>query len=778
MRIVKSFLPFLLFSFTVVTMAQSEFTIEKGQTITLACPNNEAEVVHTAIELLSGDCRKVFSSELKKTETEGQIVIGTLGVNESIEKMGVDLGPLRGKNQAFIITVLPDGRLLIAGSDKRGTAYGVMELSRLIGVSPWEWWADVMPEEKDKFSLPIGYSSSHEPTVEYRGIFINDEDWGFLPWSTTNYEPTTIRGQVGPRTHQRVFELLLRLRANLFWPAMHACTLPFYYTEGNKEMATKYGIFIGTSHCEPLMRNTNGEWASDGVGDYDYVHNKANVLDFWEQRTKEVADLDNIYTLGMRGVHDGPMEGAETTNEQLLALSGILHDQRDILSRYVNPNVEEVPQVFIPYKEVLDVYNAGLDVPDDVTLIWCDDNYGYVTHFPTAQERARTGGNGIYYHLSYWGSPHDYLWLATMSPSLLFQEMDLAWHHGTQKLWVVNVGDIKPAEYLIELFLDMAWDIHEVEREGVSVHMQNFFAREFGNNVAETLLPIMKEYYRLAYICKPEFLGNTRTEELDPLYKIVADMPWSEEEMKDRMADYEQLSHAVDSIKTLVAKDKRDAFFQLVEYPVKAASEMNKKMLTASLARHGKASWEESDIAYDSIVSLTKTYNNEKWTGIMDCQPRRLPVFAKMEHKNVEGDLPHKSAPSYLLNGTDYSQGKATAIEDLGYEGKAVAIGKGESITFDFGPLPSDSLEVELRLLPTHPIDGELLRIAVRVDGGEEEVVEYSTHGRSEEWKLNVLRNQSVRCLHLPLSSAKTHNITLTAIDSGVVLDQVLLRRC
>ena len=247
---------------------------------------------------------------------------------------------------------------------------------------------------------------------------------------------------------------------------------------------------------------------------------------FWEQRVKEVAELDNLYTLGMRGVHDGAMNGAKTIEEQKAVLTKVLKDQRDLLTKYVNKDVTQVPQVFIPYKEVLDVYHAGLQVPDEVTLMWCDDNYGYIRHFPTAEERARKGGNGVYYHISYWGRPHDYLWLGTAHPSLIYQQMTLAYERGIQKMWILNVGDIKPSEYQIELFLDMAWNLEAVKQQGVVAHQRQFLEREFGLEVAAQLQPVMQEAYRLAYIRKPEFMGNTRTEEKDPKFKIISDLPW------------------------------------------------------------------------------------------------------------------------------------------------------------------------------------------------------------------------------------------------------------
>lgn len=482
-----------------------------------------------------------------------------------LKAVSADVSALTGKKQAFLLQVLPDGKLLVAGSDSHGTAYGIMELSCLIGVSPWEWWADVTPEKKTSFVLSAEYQTLQSPSVEYRGIFINDEDWGLMPWSSQTYEPSDIKGHIGPKTNARIFELLLRLRANTYWPAMHECTLPFFLTEGNRKVAEEYGIFIGSSHCEPMVCSAAGEWRRRGQGDYDYVNNSASVYKFWEDRVKEVAQQGNIYTLGMRGVHDGQMQGAKTVAEQKAVLERVLKDQRGLLQKYVNKDVTAIPQAFIPYKEVLDIYNAGLQVPDDVTLIWCDDNYGYIRHFPTAEERARKGGNGIYYHVSYWGRPHDYLWLGTFSPYLLHQQMKLAYDRGIQKMWVLNVGDIKPAEYQIELFLDMAWNIDEVNEIGVTAHLKSWLGREFGSNCAEELLPAMEAHYQLSYIRKPEFMGNTREEERDPKYKVIKDLPWSEQTISERLRSYTVLSDVVERMESNIPADRQDAYFQLVK---------------------------------------------------------------------------------------------------------------------------------------------------------------------------------------------------------------------
>lgn len=763
----------------VTQICSAQFSLRSGQSVTVACDNTEEKVVQTALQLFVRDYETVFSAPATISVNHGGIIVGTVDKSPLIAATGVDISDLKSKNQAFLISVLPGGRLLVAGSDSHGTAYGIMELSRLIGVSPWEWWADVTPEKKEAFHLAADYKMVQSPSVEYRGIFINDEDWGLMPWSSLNYEPWYKPGRIGPQTNERIFELLLRLRANTYWPAMHECSVPFFLTPGNREAAEKFGIYIGGSHCEPMACSTAGEWSRRGKGDYDYVKNSSSVCHFWEERLKEVSGQEILYTVGMRGVHDGQMQGAKTVEEQKAVLECVLKDQRELLRKYVNKDVEAIPQVFIPYKEVLDIYRAGLEVPEDVTLMWCDDNYGYIKHFPTEVERTRKGGNGVYYHVSYWGRPHDYLWLGTFSPALLYQQMKEAYDRGIQKIWILNVGDIKPIEYQTELFLDMAWNIDQVIEEGVSGHLCNFLKREFGEAIGEDLLPVMMEHYRLSYIRKPEFMGNTREEEYHTnAYRIVKDMPWSRSYINKRLEDYQVISDKVEKLASRIQQDRQDAYFQLIKYPVQATAEMNKKMLYAQFARHGEMNWNKSDAAYDSIASLTRIYNigirnNGKWHRMMDHQPRRLPVFEPVDRSSVETPMLEDSPGLYKWNGAEYSAGDAVSCEGLGYEEKAVMLEKNKELSFDFGECPGDSVEVEIRLLPNHPIHGGQLRFSVSIDKKNAQTVSYETQGRSEEWKENVLRNQAIRRVVLPVKKRKKHNLTIKALDEGVVIDQI-----
>ena len=739
---------FILIGCCFALMVQArKFEIQQGETAYICMEKTDKQVASTALDILRSDFRKVLRSNICETQSEKEAHI--------IARMSNELG-----RESFSIEVNREGQMVIEGGDAHGLAYGLLEVSRLMGVSPWEWWADATPRQLSSFTLKSNYTTHQQPSVEYRGIFINDEDWGLMPWAN-NYEGLG-RGKIGPKVNARIFELLLRLRANYYWPAMHECTHPFFLTEGNREMAAKYGIYVGGSHCEPMASSTAVEWGLRGKGDYDYVNNSDNVKEFWENRVRDVKNQEIVYTLGMRGVHDGKMQGAKTIEEQKAVLQRVISDQRKMLRKHINGDLTQIPQVFIPYKEVLDIYNAGLEVPEDITLMWCDDNYGYIRHFPTETERNRKGGNGIYYHVSYWGRPHDYLWLCTFSPNLLHQQMSMAYERGIRKMWILNVGDIKPAEYQIELFMDMAWNIDEVNRKGVEQHMSEFYAREFGKNHARDITEMMKEHYRLATIRRPEFMAGTRTEESDRKYwGTQRELPWSDGYKAQRIGEYRNISDKAEKIHKSIALDRRDTYFQLVKYPVQGATQMNYKYLCPL---------NESAEAYDSIASLTRIYNQGisnfgKWNGIMDMHPRRLSVFSP-----VTSPL----APSHEKEITENESDMALNME-----------AKGECHTTTFStPLPPNPssltsnpspLTFEVRLLPSHPVEGNKLSFQLTLDGADSKEIEYQTYGRSEEWKQNILRGYAVRKITLPTNGKKKHKLTFRPLTPGVVLQEIRL---
>jgi len=778
--------------------AKNGFKLIDGKKSASLVYTGHEPVVRTAIDLLIDDSKEVAGTAFTELNrlVDGSIVVGTYGQERNFDDFlaqnKVDLSGIKGKWEAFQLQLIESGTkniLLVIGSDARGTAYGVLEISRMMGVSPWKWWADVKPEKKTQLSLPQGYKDIQSPSVQYRGIFLNDEDWGLNPWSSQTFEPDAkIRADVpqdkmqkmhtiGPRTYAKIFELLLRLRANTIWPAMHEVTVPFYFVQGNREIAEKYGISIGSAHNEPLARNSATEWDIVGEGPYNYLTNKANIIAYWETRLKELKNSNNIFTMGMRGKHDGQMEGVKTTEQYRIAIDSVLKDQTVLLRKYIAQDPAQIPQVVIPYKEILDVYNAGMHVPDYVTLMWCDDNYGYLTHFPNAKEKKRAGGNGVYYHISYWGRPHDYLWLSTMSPALIHHQMNQAYQHDAKKMWIVNVGDIKPGEYQTELFLDMAWDIDKVNQDGVEKHLKQWLSRKFGKAAAGKLTPLMIEYYRLAHIRKPEFLGNTRTEEKDTTYLMVKDLPWSEHEINERLQAYGLLEHGIMEIEKSINKDQADAFFELIKYPVLGAAEMNKKLLYAQLARHEKSPWSKSHAAYDRIAVMTQQYNalqGGKWNRMMDFKPRNLTVFDRVKETKVTTDLPTFRQPLAIWNGSDF-KGELQAFPGLGYGGKAAGLTQGKKVYADLGQLKGDSITVEIHLLPNHPIDNEHLRAAVGLQGGEQQIFTYKTVGRSEEWKENVLRNQAIRVVRLPVEANGDTIVELEALDEGVVVDQMFV---
>jgi hypothetical protein len=767
-----------------VSEKPSSFSLFTPSSVASICTDEQdAKVVNIAADAFANDIRLISGKQMQvlhSVPAKGfSIVAGTIGqsklIDDLVKSKQLNLSSIKNKWERFIIKVV-GRKLIIAGSDPRGTAYGIFHVSKLLGVSPWVWWADAVPNKKKQLFISGSYTSS-APSVKYRGIFLNDEDWGLQPWAAKTFEPET--GDIGPKTYAKIFELLLRLRANLIWPAMHPFTKAFFHYPGNAQMATDYAIVIGSSHAEPMLRNNVDEWKEKTMGEFNFISNHDTIYRYWEDRVIQSKGFNAFYTLGIRGVHDSKMLGANTLQEQKEVMGKAVKEQRDMLMKHIDPAIEKVPQAFIPYKEVQDIYDAGFEVPQDVTLVWCDDNYGYIKHFPNQKERTQKGGNGVYYHISYWGRPHDYLWLSSTHPAQVYTQMHMAYEKGAKEMWIVNVGDIKPAEYLTELFLDMAWSIDSIanNQKGVEQHLHRWLAREFGATNAKEMVAVMNEYYRLAYIRKPEFMGATRTEESDPKYKIVADLPWSEEEINQRLKDYAVINAKTVQLAKRISLSKQDSWFQLIEYPVRGAAAINQKLLYAQLARHGKVTWTLSDAAYDTIVSLTNRYNslaNGKWKYMMDMKPRKLAVYDKAIQQTTEKPLLQTVKPLFVFNGTDYKTytGKKPLAHGLGYQRGAISVTKGSSVSFAF-TANSDSVKVVLALAPNHPAEGTKIRYTIQVDDGPAQTIDYATQGRSEEWKQNVLMNQAIRTTRHAVGKPGNHVIKITAVDEGVIIDQV-----
>ncbi|MDW7692311.1 glycosyl hydrolase 115 family protein [Flammeovirgaceae bacterium SG7u.111] len=531
--------------------------------------------------------------------------------------------------------------LVIAGTDPRGTAFGVFDLSKKIGVSPWYWWADVPVQKNEELVIEQDDFYSKEPSVAYRGIFLNDEDWGLQPWAAKTFEPEI--GDIGPKTYAKIFELLLRLKANMIWPAMHPSTKAFFHYPGNPKIAELYDIVLGSSHAEPMLRNNVDEWKKDSLGAFNYVANKETVINYWDKRVEEAKNIDGIYTMGMRGVHDSGMEGVKSIEQAAQVLDDVIATQRGLLEKHLDKKITDVPQVFTVYKEVLALYDHGLNLPEDITIMWTDDNYGYIRRLSDEEERKRLGG-GVYYHASYWGRPHDYLWLNTTSPALIREEMLKAYQTNSRKIWILNVGDIKPAEYTIDLFMDMAFDTEKyLITQSLDHHSQAFYTSIFGNELGKEISSIQKEYYHLAFERKPEFMGWNQTEPTKQVNLTDYTPFYWGDEIDKRLADYKELEEGIENLQQQLPKSLTDTYFELVYYPVKSAALMNKKSLYRDKAlkysEQNRLIAEDfktlSASSYDSIQSLTNIYNtsvsNGKWNNMMHPAPRNLPVFQKPE---------------------------------------------------------------------------------------------------------------------------------------------------
>ena len=568
------------------------------------------------------------------------VVVGTIDspmVAQVAHDAHLDLSTLKGQWERYARVAVTKGDrtyVLIAGSDRRGAVYGVVDLSRDLGVSAWEWWADVTPRHADTLSIDGAAVVSETPSVQYRGVFLNDEDWGLEPWAAKTYDPKT--GNIGPRTYARIFELLWRLKANTIWPAMHDVSNPFYGDPANPKLADDYAIVVGSSHAEPLLRNNTREWDESTMGRFNFLTNRDRMIPYWQQRIDQSKAYESLYTIGLRGTGDGPMEGATTPEDRKNVLTEVTAIQRDLLSKSLGKPADQIPQAFTVYKEVEEAYNAGLKLPDDVTLIWCDDNYGYLTRLGSPQEQKRSGGSGIYYHISYWGRPHDYLWLATPHPGLIREEMGRAYTENARKEWILNVGDIKPGEYLTQYFLDLAFDARTFDKTPQQ-HLQAWTAQQFGADQAPEIAAIMMRYYDLAWERKPEFMG---WEQVEPttLTRTTPYVQSDGEEAQTRLAAYADLVARAEKAAAALPADRRDAFFELVLYPVRGAATLNARILKLDLAalyaRQGRASANiyvaQAKVAQAQIVADTATYNDllgGKWKGMMDMAPRKLPVF-------------------------------------------------------------------------------------------------------------------------------------------------------
>ena len=610
---------------------------DKGVAATICTDSGDFTVVGIAASLLADDVERVTGrkpalahpSRLKEVKARYAVIAGTIGhsriIDELIAQGRVKVHEIRGKWESFLVATLErpakhiGEALVIIGSDRRGTAFGLLGLSEAIGVSPWYWWADVVPEHRERLMIGRGTFVQGEPSVKYRGIFINDERFGgWARWAEENFDKE--HHEVGPKTYRKVFELLLRLKGNYLWPAMHPGTKPFNFDPENARLADDYAIVMGTSHCEQMLRNNEGEWKAVGTyGDFNYITNRKTMQNYWEERIKTNGRYENTYTLGLRGVHDYPMEGANTTQERVRLMQQAINDQRDMLRRNINKPIEEIPQVLCTYEEVLDAYHNGLQVPEDVTLLWSDDKHGYCRNLSNPGEQQRKGGAGIYYHLSYHGDPASWIWLSPLSPSFIATELTKAYTFGARKIWVFNVGDIKPAEKEISFAMDLAWDINRWKPTEAHNYIKYWTAKTFGPELAQEIADLQARYYKMQAAGKDAHVWFVN---------------YTEQQVAERVREAQALAREAASLADRVPQRLKDAYFELFAYPISGAAMLNEYQLLAKRSMvcgtRGDSLGAMADAnrvrkMFAELNQWTRHYNEEiqggKWNHFFNWQP-------------------------------------------------------------------------------------------------------------------------------------------------------------
>jgi len=569
------------------------------------------------VERVTGHAAGVVK-DVRGMGAEDVVLIGTIGKSPLIDALvkakKLDVSGVAGKWESAVTTIvehpMPGVRraLVIAGADKRGTIYGVYDLSEQIGVSPWYWWADVRVPHADALYVMPGRVVLPVPAVKYRGIFFNDEAPCLSGWTKEKF------GGMNHEFYTKVFELLLRLKANFLWPAMWNNAFAADDPE-NPKLADEYGIVMGTSHEEPMMRAekewTSGKWGQYGA--WNYTTNQKEIDEFWRKGMERDKNYEEVVTLGMRGENDTPMSA--DANTQLL--EKIVANQREILKETVNQDVTKVPQVWALYKEVQGYYEKGMRVPDDVTLLWSDDNWGDLRRLPTAEERKRSGGAGIYYHFDYVGGPRSYKWLNTNPIPKVQEQMHLALQYGADRLWVVNVGDGKPMEFPIEFFLSYARTPQRWDKDHLDEFTRDWATREFGQEHADEIATAMEDYTRYNGRRKPELIDPT-TFSLTNYHEA------------DRVeSEWRVLEDRVDKLATQLPENERASYFELIQYPVDACANLTEMYVMAARnaadAHMGnvKANDEASAVQkmFARDAELSSDYNhllNGKWDHMMD----------------------------------------------------------------------------------------------------------------------------------------------------------------
>ena len=764
--------------------------------VSISYADGEHSCVHRAIASLQKDFEAVMGVSPMQSVGDAKVLIGTLGVNPQIDqwvKQGI-LRDLKGKTEKYIIKTI-NGQLVIAGSDKRGTVYGIYELSRQIGVSPWYYWADVPVEKHAELFIREGEYTDGEPAIRYRGLFLNDE----APCLTTWVKNTFGTNYGGHDFYEKVFELILRLKGNYLWPAMWGWA--FYADDPeNLKTADAMGVMMGTSHHEPMARN-HQEYARDrkGWGAWNYSTNKENLDRFFREGIERMKGTDDIVTIGMRG--DGDEAMGNSTDTKLLET--IIENQRRIIKEVTKRPAKETPQIWALYKEVQDYYDAGLRVPDDVTILLCDDNWGNVRRIPNAEEKKRKGGWGLYYHVDYVGAPRNTKWINVTPIQNMWEQLQLAYNGGIQKLWILNVGDLKPMEYPIQLFMDMAWNPTKYNVDNLLDHPKAFCAESLGEDQAEEAAQILN--------LVSKYNGRITSEMLDA-------RTYTTDEFAQVVGEYQALeTRALRQFITL-KPEYRDAYRQIILFPVQAmgniyemyyAQAMNHKL--AALGDPDANCWAErcrQAFKRDSLLNLQ--YNKEiaggKWDGMMIQKHISYRIWNDNFPKDVCPDLKVVPTPEqgptfspihgyisieaeHTFNRSDASNAKWTVIPYMGRTLSGIALMPytvgTDNAKLEYRFKAEGQKTVKVHIITKSTLDfldkGGLVYDAA-IDNGEPISVNFNSNLNEKPENIYSIYYPTVALrvvekeVELPISGdGEFHTLTLHPQDPGIVFEKIVI---
>ena len=800
-----------------VSFQQGDLLINGNDKVEIYMDANDCRGVSYAANALVKDIRNVSGSQATITSNrKATILVGTIGhsaaIDQLIKQKRINGNLLKGKREKFIITVV-DNQLIIAGSDRRGTIYGIYELSQQMGVSPWYDWADVPVEHHDSIFVKRGTYTDGEPAVRYRGIFLNDEAPCLTSWVKNTYGT----GYGDHRFYQRVFELVLRLRGNMMWPAMWGWA--FYADDAeNEKTADEMGVVMSTSHHEPMARN-HQEYARNrkGWGPWNYQKNKANLQKFFREGIERMKGTEQIVTIGMRGDGDEAMSAEADTK----LMSQIINDQRKIIADVTGKKASETPQVWALYKEVLDYYDKGMKVPDDVTLLLCDDNWGNVRRVPNAQERKHKGGWGLYYHVDYVGAPRNSKMLNVTPVQNPWEQLTLAYENGIDRLWILNVGDLKPMEYPISQFMDMAWNPHKYSVNNVTRHTRDWCAQQFGESQADEAARILNLVCKYNGRCTPEMLDkNTYSLENGEWQEVVNQYLQLE---ADALRQYNSLPAAY-----------HDAYRQIILFPIELMSNLH-QMYFAQAQNHAlyKQNNPKANIWADECERLFKrdslicdVYNHKmsggKWNGMMtqkhigykswndafekDTCPELFRVTSKDGVIISENNGVVEIEAPYYSSKTEAAEAKWTEIPFMGKSVSAMTLMpytksvKGASITYKFkmqvsktsdgkafnGNVSNGKKKVRIHVITKSTLDylnKGGLTYGVSLDGASPVEVNFNKDLNEKPENIYNIYYPTIATrivdkvieLELPASSDGIHTLTLTPNDPAIVFEKIVI---